>query len=115
MRVAVVSDIHGNLSALEATLAAVDRHTVDALWCLGDVVGDGPRPNECCARVAERAAVCLVGNHDVLALRGGTFEQEFNPDAAVAGRWTRSVLGSQARAFLEGLAPQAEVDGAQLF
>jgi predicted phosphodiesterase len=115
MRVAVVSDIHGNLAALEATLAAVDEHTVDELWCLGDVVGYGPRPNECCAVVESRAAVSLVGNHDELALRGAAFEHEFNPDAAAAGRWTHSVLDSRARAFLEGLAPQAELDGAQLF
>ena len=115
MRVAVVSDIHGNLASLEAVLGAIGGHAVDAVWCLGDVVGYGPRPNECCSAVAERAALCLVGNHDVLALGGRALEHEFNPEAAEAGRWTRSVLGERARSFLLGLAPQAEVDGAQLF
>ena len=54
MRVAVVSDIHGNLHALEAVLEAVDHDEPDELWCLGDVVGYGPRPNECCRLVRDR-------------------------------------------------------------
>ena len=61
MRVAVISDIHGNFHALEAALAAVEEEGPDAVWCLGDLVGYGPRPNECCARVAEIADVCLIG------------------------------------------------------
>ena len=69
MRVAVVSDIHANLAALEAVLAAVDTSAPDEIWCLGDLVGYGARPNECCALVRERATVCLAGNHD-LAVRG---------------------------------------------
>ena len=56
MRVAVVSDIHANLAALEAVLAAIDADAPDELWCLGDLVGYGPRPNECCDAVAARAA-----------------------------------------------------------
>ncbi|HSE81325.1 MAG TPA: metallophosphoesterase family protein, partial [Gaiellaceae bacterium] len=68
MRVAVVSDIHGNLQALEAVLASIDRDAPDEIWCLGDLVGYGPRPNRCCALVAERADVCLIGNHDLAAL-----------------------------------------------
>src|SRR5919205_112129 len=65
MRVAVVSDIHGNLHALRAVLDAVAGEEVDALWCLGDLVGYGPRPNECCAEVERTAQICLVGNHDL--------------------------------------------------
>src|SRR5437764_284580 len=63
MRVAVISDIHGNLHALEAVLQDVDEQRVDVTWCLGDLVGYGPRPNRCCALAAERAAICLAGNH----------------------------------------------------
>ena len=80
MRVAVISDVHGNLSALEAVLAAVDAEATDELWCLGDLVGYGARPNECCAAVAARAAICLGGNHD-LAVRGTIDLAEFGGDA----------------------------------
>src|SRR5262249_56365334 len=69
VRVAVVSDVHANLHALEAVLAAIDADAPDELWCLGDLVGYGPRPNECCWAIEERAAICLAGNHD-LAVRG---------------------------------------------
>ncbi|MDX6479624.1 MAG: hypothetical protein QOG85_134, partial [Gaiellaceae bacterium] len=77
MRVAVVSDIHSNLRALEAVLEAIDADAPDELWCLGDVVGYGPRPNECCALVEERANVCLAGNHD-LAIVGAIDLEEFH-------------------------------------
>src|SRR5215475_10906418 len=81
MRVAVVSDIHSNLHALEATLAAIEVEAPDELWCLGDLVGYGPRPNECCAAIAERADVCLAGNHD-LAVRGTIDLEEFGGEIA---------------------------------
>ena len=116
MRVAVISDIHGNLRALEAALAAIDAERPDALWCLGDLVGYGPRPNECCALVAERADVCLVGNHDLVALdAAGVALAEFNPEAAAASLWTRERLSDESRRFLSSLEPAAEVEGAQLF
>ena len=70
MRVAVISDVHGNLHALDAVLTDVDAKRVDAIWCLGDTVGYGPRPNECCAEIARRTTLCLAGNHD-LVVRGG--------------------------------------------
>src|SRR4029078_12284341 len=88
MRVAVVSDIHSNLHALEAVLAAIDAEAPDELWCLGDLVGYGPRPNECCATIEKRADVCLAGNHD-LAVRGTIDLEEFGGEAAVGARWTR--------------------------
>jgi predicted phosphodiesterase len=114
MRVAVISDIHSNLHALEAVLEAIDRERLDQIWCLGDVVGYGPRPDECCRIVEERAAICLAGNHD-LGVLGEADIDEFSPDAAAAALWTRGVLGEQAKAFLGGLQPSAEVDGVQLF
>ena len=114
MRVAVVSDIHSNLHALEAVLGAVDRERSDVIWCLGDVVGYGPRPDECCRIVEERAAVCLAGNHD-LGVRGDVDIEDFAPDAAAAALWTRGTIGRRAKAFLDGLEPLAEADGAQLF
>ena len=114
MRVAVISDIHGNWHALEAVLAEVERERPDALWCLGDLVGYGPQPNRCCAEVSTRAQLCLVGNHD-LGVLGALGLDEFSPDAAEAARWTASVLSADARAYLEGLESSAVVDGVELY
>jgi predicted phosphodiesterase len=114
MRVAVVSDIHSNLHALEAVLAAVDAEGPDELWCLGDVVGYGPRPNECCALARERADVCLAGNHD-LAVLGALDMDEFHGDAARAARLNRAALTPESRAFLAGREPQGTAHGVALY
>lgn len=114
MRVAVVSDIHSNLHALEAVLAAIDADAPDELWCLGDLVGYGARPNECCAAIEERAAICLAGNHD-LAVSGTIDVTEFSGDAGQAAAWTREMLDERAAAFLAGLEPQGTREGVDLF
>jgi len=114
MRVAVISDVHANRHALDAVLGAVEAEAPDAVWCLGDVVGYGPQPNECCDLVRERADLCLVGNHDLVAL-GDLAVSDFNSDAATAARWTAGVLTDASREFLSGLEPSAEVDGADLY
>jgi len=114
VRIAVVSDIHANLHALEAVLADVDREPVDELWCLGDLVGYGPRPNECVDLTRARATVSLCGNHDLAVL--GTIDiGEFAGDAATAARWTRGVLDDPQRDWLARLEPRAQRDGAELF
>jgi diadenosine tetraphosphatase ApaH/serine/threonine PP2A family protein phosphatase len=114
MRVAVVSDIHSNLQALEAVLTAIDQESPEELWCLGDLVGYGPRPNECCAAIAERADVCLAGNHD-LAVRGTIDLSEFHGDAARAARWNRDALTPESQELLDGLEPQGRAHGAALY
>jgi diadenosine tetraphosphatase ApaH/serine/threonine PP2A family protein phosphatase len=114
LRAAVVSDIHANLHALEAVLGAIDADPPDELWCLGDLVGYGPRPNEVVEIVRERAGICLVGNHD-LSVLGRLELDEFTPDAAAVARWTRTVLLDENRAYLEGLEPEAKVEGAELY
>jgi len=114
MKVAVLSDIHANLRALEAVLAAIDADPPDELWCLGDLVGYGPKPNECCALVQARASHCLAGNHD-LAVRGTIDLADFSGDAGAAARWTRDVLSSEALAYLESLEPKGVVDDVALF
>jgi diadenosine tetraphosphatase ApaH/serine/threonine PP2A family protein phosphatase len=114
MRVAVISDVHANQHALEAVLKQIDAASVDALWCLGDTVGYGPRPNECCDAVRERADHCLVGNHDLVVL-GKLTVGDFNDEAAAAAIWTDEVLGPESRAFLASLKPFGEVEGVELF
>jgi diadenosine tetraphosphatase ApaH/serine/threonine PP2A family protein phosphatase len=114
VRVAIVSDIHGNLHALEAVLEAIDRDAPDAIWCLGDLVGYGPRPNRCCALVAERADFCLIGNHD-LAVLGRLALDEFQPDAALSARWTAAALEDEPRAYLESLMSSGAREGVGLF
>lgn len=114
MRVAVISDVHANFHALEAVLEQIDAEQPDAIWCLGDVVGYGPLPNECCDVVRERCDLCLVGNHDLVAL-GRISVSDFNDEAAAAATWTSEVLSAESRAFLEGLEPSATVANVDLF
>lgn len=111
---ALISDIHGNLHALESVLRSVDAEAPDELWCLGDLVGYGPQPNRCCELVAGRADVCLIGNHD-LGVLGRIDLEDFSPDAAASARWTAEVLEDEPRRFLESLSPSAVLDRAELF
>jgi predicted phosphodiesterase len=114
MRVAVISDVHANYHALEAVLLEIDQEHVDATWCLGDTVGYGPLPNECCDVVRERADRCLVGNHDLVVL-GELSVSDFNDEAAAAALWTARRLTAKSRSFLETLKPSAEAEGVDLF
>jgi diadenosine tetraphosphatase ApaH/serine/threonine PP2A family protein phosphatase len=100
VRYAVLSDIHGNLTALRAVLG--DIGPVDAVWCLGDVVGYGPDPNECVDLIRQCAAICLAGNHDWAAAAKVDLDA-FNPDAAKAITWTRQQLTGDSLTFLAGL------------
>jgi predicted phosphodiesterase len=116
LRIGLISDIHANLHALEAVLAALDEEQPDQIWNLGDTVGYGPRPNECCAFARTRADLSLVGNHDLVVLGSGDVTvEDFNPEAAAAARWTRETLTDESRAFLESLAPSAERSDVELY
>jgi diadenosine tetraphosphatase ApaH/serine/threonine PP2A family protein phosphatase len=106
MRVAVLSDIHANLPALEAVLASLGE--VDAVWQLGDVVGYGPHPDEVVARLREIGATGVRGNHDVATL--GVLDVEwFNPAARRAVEWTARRISPETRAWLAGLPERAEL------
>lgn len=102
MRYLIISDIHANLVALESVLEAADMSTVDQLWCLGDIVGYGPNPNECVDRMRELATHCLVGNHDWAALNKIDIA-DFNPEAREAILWTQEQLTPASIEFLTKL------------
>jgi predicted phosphodiesterase len=107
MRIAVLSDIHGNLPALEAVLAALAPY--EAVWHLGDVVGYGPQPNEVVARLAAENALGVRGNHDAAAL-GELSTDAFNDDARRAVEWTVGEIDSATRDWLGALPLEAELE-----
>jgi diadenosine tetraphosphatase ApaH/serine/threonine PP2A family protein phosphatase len=108
MRVLVLTDIHANLSALDAVLEFVGD--VDGTWVLGDTVGYGPDPDEVIARLAERGAVAVLGNHDAAAI-GKIDTDVFNEDARAAILWTADRINPASRAWLGGLPETIERDG----
>ena len=114
MQVAVISDVHGNVQALEAVLEAIDAVQVDEIWCLGDVVGYGADPVRCMEIVDESAAVCLAGNHD-LVVAGVIDIDMFAHDARDAAEWSRTVLRDEQIASLGTRMPGGEREGVQMF
>lgn len=114
MRVAVISDIHANLPALEAVVESIDDASVEEVWCLGDVVGYGAQPDECTEAVRERCALCLVGNHD-LAVLGELDVSSFSSAAADAVSWTIDRAQESSVEFLRALSPQGEREDVGLF
>ena len=106
MRIAVLSDIHSNLIALDAVLAAIG--SVDAIWHLGDVVGYGPEPDGVVARLSEHGAIGVRGNHDAAGV-GGPEIDWFNHDARRAMEWTKATISESTRAWLAGL-PQRRTE-----
>jgi len=101
MRILVISDIHANLTAFETVLHHA-QDDWDFVWCLGDVVGYGPDPNECVELLKSLPHVCLAGNHDWAAL-GRLDVRTFNPDARRAVEWTIDTLTDENIGFLEAL------------
>ena len=95
-------------------LEDVDREGPDELWCLGDIIGYGPSPNECVDLVRERSTLSLCGNHD-LAVIGTIDVGDFTGDAGAAARWTAGVLGEPQATWLRELSPSAERQGFELF
>jgi diadenosine tetraphosphatase ApaH/serine/threonine PP2A family protein phosphatase len=106
VRVAVLSDIHANLIALDAVIATVG--TVDAIWHLGDVVGYGPEPDGVVERLAGLGAIGVAGNHDLAAVGGDQIEW-FNADARTAMEWTRRRISEATRAWLAALPVRHQV------
>ncbi len=114
MKVAVISDIHANRHAFEATLDAVAASDASELWCLGDLVGYGAEPDACVELAREHVAVCLAGNHD-LAVTGEIPLGEFSRGASVAAQWTREVIEPENLEFLRTLRPRGEESSVGLY
>jgi len=110
MRLGVVSDIHGNLEALESVLAALDQRDVDRIVCLGDIVGYNANPKECLAIVRERCPVAIRGNHERMVLGGAL--KGLRKETRNATSWTRSQLTQEETAYLASLPDEAVVDDA---
>lgn len=105
MRLAVVSDIHGNRHAFEAVLDAIESSDCQEMWCLGDLVGYGADPDACVDLAKRHASVCLAGNHDLGV--GGTIPlEDFSRGAALAAQWTQETITPETLQFLRELEPQ---------
>lgn len=113
-RIALISDIHGNLPAFQAVLDEVAEVGADEIWCLGDLVGYGAQPNECVALAADSVQLCLIGNHDLVVIDRLDMS-DFSPNAAIAAEWTRTELDTDAREYLEKLEPQDTSQAIGLF
>ena len=103
-RIAIVSDVHGNLPAFQAVLEDVKAREVDAIWCLGDLVGYGAQPDDCVELARATCDLCLAGNHD-LVVTGELDIGDFSHAAAAAAEWTRSQIAADSLNYLRSLEP----------
>jgi diadenosine tetraphosphatase ApaH/serine/threonine PP2A family protein phosphatase len=99
-RYAILSDVHSNIEALDAALALTSPD--DKLLCLGDIVGYGPNPNECVAKIRDLCTAAVLGNHDVAAIDNFGLAY-FNPAAREAMRWTQRVINAESKEWLNSL------------
>jgi diadenosine tetraphosphatase ApaH/serine/threonine PP2A family protein phosphatase len=104
MRIALLSDVHGNLPAFEAVLGDVEEQSVEEIWCLGDLVGYGAEPDACVQLARDRCDLSLAGNHD-LVVTGEIPISDFSASAAVAARWTQETISGETLSYLKGLVP----------
>ena len=114
MRAAIITDVHGNLPALQAVLGAIEQDDVAEIWSLGDLVGYNAHPEACTRTVIELAEISLAGNHD-LVVNGRLDMSVFAHDAAAAAVWSREVLSEEALEMLRQLSPSGERAGVALY
>jgi predicted phosphodiesterase len=114
VRIAVISDIHGNRPAFDAVLQAVAGRRCDRIWSLGDLVGYGAEPDACVDLAREHAAVSLAGNHD-LGVTGAIPLEQFSRGAALAATWTRETIRPDTMEYLQTLESSAVLQDAALY
>jgi predicted phosphodiesterase len=113
-KVAVISDVHGNLPAFEAVMADVRESGAEEVWCLGDLVGYGAQPDECVALARDVCHRVLAGNHD-LVVTGDIDIGDFSSAAAAAAAWTRENIGEDALEWLRSLSPEDDEPAIALY
>ena len=111
MNYAIISDIHGNLAALNATLDDIRSRKIDHIICLGDIVGYGPKPSECIQIIADMNIPCIKGNHDEFAYKEPNMAA-LNPMAQASVVWTRDQLSNTEIEWLKNLPMTHEEQGA---
>jgi diadenosine tetraphosphatase ApaH/serine/threonine PP2A family protein phosphatase len=114
VRVALLSDVHGNLPAFQAVIDDVRAVGVDQIWNLGDLVGYGAQPDECVALARETCDLCLIGNHDLVVIDKLKID-DFSANAATAALWTRDHINSDTREFLTTLESKNEAGEMKLY
>ena len=102
MKLGIISDIHGNLPALQECMDLLEKEQTDSIICLGDTVGYGPYPNECLDVLRERSIPSVLGNHDAGAIGELTLKFFREPNASLL-KWTREELTAANRTFLTNL------------
>ena len=110
MRIAIISDIHSNLEALEKTIELIKGNNIDETICLGDIIGYGANPNECIDLVRQATPHVLLGNHDEAAVNLSKTEY-FNPYARIAAEWTNKELTQEHKEFISQLPFTVELHG----
>ena len=109
MKIAIISDVHGNLEALTVVLKYIKENSIDEVYCLGDSVGYGPNPNECIELISKNCKETVIGNHDHAAL-GLTSTAYFNDFAKMSTYWTSNNLSQESKDFLLSLEFRYETD-----
>jgi putative phosphoesterase len=113
MKIALISDIHGNLAAFEAVLANIDQEQPDKIICLGDVLAEGPQPHEVLGRLRALGCPVVLGNADAELLDLPVDDEVDNDDARRIhdiSRWGTAQLDGADRAFIASFQPTVEVD-----
>lgn len=110
MKIGIITDIHANLEALEAVLKSLETDRVDRIVCLGDIVGYGASPKECCEIILSVCDVCVIGNHD--AAITGKMDYSYYYDAAhTVLDWTKTQLSDTCMEYLSNLPYYREYEG----
>ena len=110
MRIAIISDVHSNLEALEKALSIISARHVDNTVCLGDITGYGANPNECLSLVRQNTQYILLGNHDEASVNP-TMTEDFNPFARAAAEWTSAQLTDENKDVIRKLPYTLELEG----